>query len=118
MGKLRLEGLGPPTFGSVDRCSKTVKTDKVKTCESSKEPLTPQWTPEFREQGETDTQELPTALVEIPEHMLDKVLTIVESAVASQLSTDLIDIVEAWPGLPDSIKSAILALVKASEHVE
>ena len=30
----------------------------------------------------------------------------------------LADIVDAWPGLPDSIKSAILALVKASEHVE
>ena len=30
----------------------------------------------------------------------------------------LADIVEAWPRLPDSIKSAILALVKASEHAE
>jgi len=30
---------------------------------------------------------------------------------------DLAAIVEAWPKLPDSIKQAILALVKASEHV-
>ncbi len=34
------------------------------------------------------------------------------------LPQDLADTVEAWPTLPDSIKSAILALVKASEHVE
>jgi hypothetical protein len=80
--------------------------------------LTPQWTPKIREQGETDARELPTALVEIPEHILDTMLIIIESTIASQLSTDLIDIADAWPRLPDSIKSAILALVKASEHVE
>jgi len=80
--------------------------------------LTPQWTPEIREQGEADTQELPTALVEIPEHILDVVLTIIESVIASQSSPDLVDIVAAWPTLPDSIRSAIQALVKASEHVE
>ena len=34
------------------------------------------------------------------------------------LPQELADIVEAWPRLPDSIKSAILTLVKASEHVE
>jgi hypothetical protein len=34
------------------------------------------------------------------------------------LPQELADIVEAWPRLPDSIKSAILALVKAAEHVE
>ncbi len=50
--------------------------------------------------------------------MLHITLTIVESAIASQSSPDLIDIVEAWPRLPDSIRSAILALVKASEHVK
>ena len=31
---------------------------------------------------------------------------------------DLADIVAAWTRLPDAIKSAILALVKAAEHVE
>jgi len=31
---------------------------------------------------------------------------------------ELANVVAAWPTLPDSIKSAILALVKASEHVE
>ena len=46
------------------------------------------------------------------------VLTIAELAIASQSSPDLIDIVETWPRLPESIKSAILALVKASEQVE
>jgi hypothetical protein len=106
------------TFGLGNRCQENVKPDNNKTYESEKEPLTPQWTPEIREEGETDAQELPTALVEIPEHILDAMLIIIESTIASQLSTDLIDIAEAWPKLPDAIKSAILALVKASEHVE
>jgi len=34
------------------------------------------------------------------------------------LPQELAVIVEAWPNLPDSIKLAILALVRASEHVE
>ncbi len=34
------------------------------------------------------------------------------------LAQELVNVMEAWPRLPDSIKSAILALVKASEHVE
>ena len=106
------------TFGLGNRCQETVKPDSNKTYESTKEPLTPQWTPEIREQGEPDTQELPTAWVEIPEHILDTMLTIIKSTIASQSSPDFVDIVEAWPRLPDAIKSAILALVKASEHIE
>jgi hypothetical protein len=34
------------------------------------------------------------------------------------LPQELAAIMEAWPRLPDAIKSAILALVKAAEHVE
>ena len=32
--------------------------------------------------------------------------------------SDLAEVIEAWPELPDAIRSAILTLVRAGEHVE
>jgi len=74
-------------FGSVDRRSKNVTTDKTKTCETSKEPLTPQWTPETQKQDEIDNQKLPA---------------------------DLAEIVQRWLHLSDAIRLAIVAIVRAS----
>ncbi len=81
----RLRGLGPLTFGSVDRRPKNVSPEKTKTCETAKEQLTPQLTPKFQKQGKIDTSELPS---------------------------DLAEIVSVWPELPEHIKAAIKALVQ------
>ena len=82
---IRLRGLEPLTFGSVDRRSKNTNPDKIKTCETAKEQLTPQLTPKSQKQGEIDTSELPA---------------------------DLAEIVAVWPQLPEHIKAAIKALAQ------
>jgi len=70
------------------RCTKSVSTDKSKTYETSKTPLTPQLTSKSQIQGEIDTQKLPG---------------------------DLAEIVTAWPELPVHIKAAIKALIQTYE---
>jgi hypothetical protein len=77
-------GFEPPTHGFSVRCSKNVTQANSETCDSGKEPLTPQWTPEDPKSGLVDTSKLPA---------------------------DLAEIVTSWPQLPDHIKAAIMALV-------
>jgi len=87
--KIRLEGFGPPTFGSVDRRTENTSAEKTSTSETPETQLTPQLTPNSRKQGEVDTSELPP---------------------------DLTLVVRAWPELPESIRSAIVAIVRASKE--
>jgi len=75
----------PPTHGFSVRCRKNVTPEKTKTCESTKEQLTPQLTPKSQKQPKIDTSELPS---------------------------DLVEIVAIWPELPEHIKAAIKALVQ------
>ena len=84
---IRLEGFGPPTFGSVDRRPENVSPEKTNTCETSKEQLTPQLTPKSPKQDKIDT---------------------------SELSPDLSEIINVWPKLPEHIKAAIKALVQTN----
>jgi hypothetical protein len=58
---------------------------KTKTCEVTKEQLTPQLTPRSPKQGKIATSELPP---------------------------DLAEIVAVWPDLPGHIKAAIKALIR------
>jgi len=60
----------------------------TKSCENSAEGSTPQLTPQDPKPGEMDTAEL---------------------------APDLAEIIAAWPGLPEAIRSAILAAVRASK---
>jgi len=78
-------GLEPPTHGFSVRCSKNTNTCETKTCETSKEPLTPQLTPQSHKQPQIDTSKLPP---------------------------DLARIIESWPTLPDHIKAAIKIMVE------
>ena len=78
--KIRLRGFEPLTFGSVDRCNESINTDKIKTCETTKEQLTPQLTPKSPKQGKIDSPALPEELKEI---------------------------VAVWPELPVHIKAAV-----------
>ena len=78
-------GFEPPTHRFSVRCTKNTNLDKTKTCETSKEQLTPQLTPKSQKQGKIDTSELPP---------------------------DLAEIVAVWSELPEYIKSAIKALVQ------
>ena len=82
--KIRLEGFGPPTFGSVDRRPENTSDEITEVCEISKPQLTPQLTPKSQKENEVDTQNLPA---------------------------DLVEIVAVWPKLPEHIKAAIKALV-------
>ncbi len=82
-------GFEPPTHGFSVRCTKNTNPDKTKTCETSKEQLTPQLTPETQKQGKNDTLELPA---------------------------DLAEIVRCWPKLPSAIRSAIVAIVRSSKE--
>ena len=89
--KIRLEGFGPPTFGSVDRRPKYASAEKTKTCDTTKTQLTPQLTPNSQKQGQIDTKNLPP---------------------------DLAEIVAVWPELPEHIKAAIKALVQTHNNTE
>ena len=82
-------GFEPANNGFANRCSKNISTDKTKTCETTKEQLTPQLTPKSQKQTQIDTSELPV---------------------------DLAEIVAVWPELPEHIKAAIKALVQT--HIE
>ena len=70
--------------GFQDRRTKNVSAEKTNTCETNKEQLTPQLTPESRKHPEIDTQ---------------------------NLSPDLAEIVAVWPDLPEHIKAAVKALI-------
>ena len=80
-------GIEPPTHGFSVRCSKNITADKTKTCETSKEQLTLQLTPNSQKQPEIDTEKLPA---------------------------DLAEIISVWPELPEHIKAAIKALVQTN----
>ncbi len=68
-------GFEPPTHGFSVRCSKNTNPDKTKTCEPSKEQLTPQLTPKSQKQPPNATKN------------------------DEQLPEDLAEIVAAWPEL-------------------
>jgi hypothetical protein len=68
-------------------CTKDVSIDNTETNEKPKTKWTPQWTPKSSKQGKIDT---------------------------SELTPDLAEIVTAWPQLPDTIRSAIVAIVRTS----
>ena len=80
-------GLEPPTFGFEVRLPKDISNGKTKTCETSKEQLTPQLTPKSQKQPKIDTSELPK---------------------------DLAEIVAVWSELPEHIKQAIIALIQTA----
>ena len=84
---IRLEGLEPPTFGSVDRHLRNTSSEKTNAYAKSKQKLTPQLTPESQKESEIDAGKLPD---------------------------DLAAIIKAWPELPEAIRSAIVAIVRAS----
>ena len=86
-GGIQTPGTGVyPYDGLANRCTENTSSQNTKTCETVKEPLTPQWTPKSRKQGEIDTSEQPP---------------------------DLVEIVTIWAELPAHIKAAIKALVQA-----
>ncbi len=85
MFKKPTDGFEPSTTGLQNQSLENVTTDKTKTCETTKEQLTPQLTPKSPKQGKIDTSKLPS---------------------------DLAEIVTAWPELPEHINAAIKALVQ------
>ena len=82
-------GFEPPTHGFSVRCSKNANLDEAKTCETSKEQLTPQLILKSPKEGRIGTTELPQ---------------------------DLVEIIQFWPNLPEHIKAAIKALVQS--HIQ
>jgi hypothetical protein len=78
-------GFEPTTTGLQNRCPENTSPENLKTCESAKPSLTPQWTPDSPKPDEIDTSRLPS---------------------------DLAEIVAVWPDLPEHIKAAIKALVQ------
>ncbi len=80
-------GFEPTTPGLQNQSLKNVTIGKTKTCETAKEQLTPQLTPKSQKQAKIDASELPS---------------------------DLAEIVQRWPELPDAIRSAIVAIVRSS----
>ena len=78
-------GFEPANNGFANRRLENTTPAKAKTCELSKEPLTPQWTPKPPKQGKIDTSELPP---------------------------DLVKMVAVWPSLPEHIKAAIKVLAQ------
>ena len=91
-GGIRTRGAGLyPHDGLANRCAKNTSPDKTKTCETTKEQLTPQLTPKSPKQGKIDTKNLPD---------------------------DLAEIVALWPELPEHIKQSIKALVEAFKAKE
>ena len=77
-------GFEPTTTGLQNQSLENISTDKTKTCENTKQQLTPQLTPKSSKQPKIDTSELPS---------------------------DLAEIVAVWPELPEHIKAAVKALV-------
>ena len=88
--EIRLEGFGPPTFGSVDRRSIHINIESINVYETIKSELTPQLTPESQKDSKVDTQKQPEYQIELAE------------------------IIEVWPQLSEMIRAAIVAIVKAS----
>ncbi len=82
----------PATFfehgggGNRTRGSKTPNAKTTKTYETAKQQLTPQLTPKSQKQSKIDT---------------------------AGLSSDLVEIVDVWPSLPEPVKAGVLAMVKA-----
>ena len=75
-------GFEPPTHGFSVLCRKNTNPDKTKTCETTKEQLTPK----TQKQGKNDTQNLPADLAEIiavwpqlPEAIRSAIVAIVRS---------------------------------------
>ncbi len=84
-------GFEPTTPGLQNQSLENITTDKTKTCETIKEPLTPQLTPKSQKQPKIDTETLPS---------------------------DLAQIVQLWPELPEHIKAAVKALVDTHKMKE
>ena len=82
--KLRPAGLEPAASGLGNRGHKNITVNKSKTYKTTKEQLTPYLTPKSEKQGYFDTSGLPS---------------------------DLAQIVQVWPSLPEHIKAAIKALI-------
>jgi len=78
-----------PYDGLANRYPENTSIDNTKTCETTKEQLTPQLTPNSRKHPEIDTQNLPP---------------------------DLAEIVTKWPTLQEHIKAAIKALVVTAQE--
>jgi len=89
-GGIRTPGTGIcPYDGLANRCSKNTTSEKTKTYKTANGQLTPQLTPNSRNQGKIDAQSLPV---------------------------DLAEIVAAWPELPEHIKAAIKALIQTNSQ--
>ena len=87
LNRMGRSGFEPPTHGFSVRCSTPVNIDTASDYENVTNKLTPNLTPKHQKQGEIDT---------------------------SRLSDDLAEVIEMWPKLPDAIRSAIVAIVRAS----
>jgi hypothetical protein len=89
--KYAWEGFEPATFGSADQRyndKNPEKCSKTSISEASETKCTPQLTPSSQKESEADI---------------------------SELSADLAEIIEAWPTLPEAIRSAIVAIIKNSK---
>ena len=80
-------GFEPANNGFANRRLKDTTIDNTKTCETSKEQLTPQLTPKSQKHSKIDTLKLPS---------------------------DLTEVITVWPDLPDNIKAAIKALIRTA----
>jgi hypothetical protein len=82
-------GIEPPTHGFSGRSNKNVNTDKTKTCNNSKMPLTQKLTPTPKTHADTtDFSTLPHELTvivkrwhQLPEHIKATIKTLVSVAV-------------------------------------
>ena len=87
--KMGRSGFEPPTHGFSVRCSTPVSVDIPGDYDNSANKLTPQLTPQSQKESKIDT---------------------------SKLSDDLAEVIKVWPKLSETIRSAILAIVRTSAY--